>query len=237
LDLGVFRGTGHGPNIAKTDTSSLHTVAIVSGMPILDKRRRDDPRRQATERAFLDATLSSLNEGASFADLNVSRIAKRAGRTRTAFYAHFEDRRELLFALLEQAGGEALTALGPFIAGDGPVEHDEVVSSTKALLATFSRNSTLVRAVIEAAGYDDAVADYWATIVDRIIEGSEQRLRAEGLDADDARATATALVWMTERVCYQQAVRGATGLDDDAVVAAISRVWWSSLRAAREGNR
>jgi AcrR family transcriptional regulator len=206
-------------------------------MTVLDKRRRDDPRRQATERAFLDATLSLLDQGASFADLNVSRIANHADRTRTAFYAHFEDRRELLLALLEQAGGDALTALAPFIAGDVPVEQEQVVRSTRALLETFSRNATLVRAVIEAAGYDDAVANYWAAIVGRIIEGSEQQLRAEGLDADDARATATALVWMTERLCYQQAVRGATGLDDDAAVTAISRVWWSSVCAARGHNR
>jgi TetR/AcrR family transcriptional regulator, ethionamide resistance regulator len=206
-------------------------------MAILDKRRRDDPRRQVTERAFVDATLSLLDEGASFADLNVSRVAERAGRTRTAFYAHFEDRRELLFALLEQAGGEAMSALGPFLAGDGPVEQDEVVTSTKALLETFARNATIVRAVIEAAGYDDAVAGYWAGIVERIIEGSQARLQAEGLDAEDAKATATALVWMTERLCYQQAVRGATGLNDDAAVAAISRVWWSTLATARAGAR
>lgn len=204
-------------------------------MPILDTRRRNDPRRQATERALLDATLSLLEEGVAFADLNVSRIAERAGRTRPAFYAHFEDRRELLFALLEQAGGEALTALGPFIAAAGPAEQDEVVASTTALLASFGRNATLVRAVIEAAGYDDAVAAYWAAIIDPIIDGSAKRLRAEGLNADDAHATATALVWMTERLCYQQAVRGATGFGDDAAVAAISRVWWSTLTTARAG--
>lgn len=206
-------------------------------MSVLDKRSRDDPRRQATERAFLDATLDLLHEGASFADLNVSRIAERAGRTRTAFYAHFDDRRDLLVALLDDAGGEALTALGPFLAADGPVEYDDVVTSTRSLLATFSSNATLLRAVIEAAGYDDAIATYWAGIVDRIIEGSQGRLRAEGATPDDARATATALVWMTERLCYQQAVRGATGLDDDAAVAAISRVWWSSLRTARGDAR
>lgn len=202
-------------------------------MPVLDKRRRNDPRREATERALLDAALSLLDEGVAFADLNVKRITERAGRTRPAFYAHFEDRRELLFALLDQAGGEALSALGPFMAGDGPVKEEEVVTSVRALLAAFAQNATLVRAVIEAAGYDDAVAAYWASILDRIIEGSEQRLRAEGLAARDAHATATALVWMTERLCYQQAARHATDLDDDDAVAAISRVWWSTLRGAR----
>jgi hypothetical protein len=85
--------------------------------------------------------------------------------------------------------------------------------------------------------YDDAVAAYWASIVEDVIAGAEQRLQAEGLAADDAHATATALVWMTERLCYQHAVRGATDLDDGAVVTAISRVWWDSLRTARKDAR
>lgn len=206
-------------------------------MSVLDKRSRDDPRREATEAAFVDATRSLLEEGACFADLNVSRIAERAGRTRTAFYAHFDDRRQLLFALLDGAGVEALSALGAFFAADGPLERDDVVSSTTALLNSFARNSTLVGAVIEAAGYDDTVATYWAGIVGQIIAGSEQRLRAEGLGADEAKGAATALVWMTERVCFQQAVRGATGLDDHAAVAAISQVWWNTLTAARTVTR
>lgn len=203
-------------------------------VPGLDKRRRNDPRREATERALLDAALALLDEGVAFADLNVKRITERAGRTRPAFYAHFEDRRELLFALLEPAGGDALNALGPFIAGQGPATEIEVETSIRALLAAFAQNATLVRAVIEAAGYDDAVAAYWASIIDQIIHSAEQRLKAEGLAVNDAHATATALVWMTERLCYQQAVRHATGLDDDAAVTAISRVWWSTLRTARE---
>ncbi|WP_354698001.1 TetR/AcrR family transcriptional regulator [Paraconexibacter sp. AEG42_29] len=202
-------------------------------MPVLDKRRRNDPRREATERALLDAALALLDEGVAFADLNVKRITERAGRTRPAFYAHFEDRRELLFALLEQAGGQALNALGPFIAGAGRATEPEVVTSTRALLDSFAQNATLVRAVTEAAGYDDAVAAYWASIVDQIIGGAEQRLQAEGLTVHDAHATATALVWMTERLCYQQTVRRATDLTDDAAVAAISRVWWSTLCMAR----
>jgi AcrR family transcriptional regulator len=206
-------------------------------VPILDKRRRNDPRREATERALLDAALALLDEGVAFADLNVKRITERAGRKRPAFYAHFEDRRQLLFALLEQAGGEALSALGPFIAGEGPATEDEVVASTRALLSAFGQNATIVRAVVEAAGYDDAVATFWASIVDQIIAGSEQRLIVAGLGAEDAHATATALVWMTERLCYQQAVRGATDLDDETAVAAIGRVWWSCLRSAGSDGR
>src|SRR3954469_133706 len=112
-------------------------------------RLSDDPG--ATEHAFLRATESLLAEGSSFADLNVRRVAERAGRTRTAFYAHFEDRRELLLALLDEAAGEGLAAIGPFLAGDGPLERDELSTSIRGLLVTFRRYAVLVRAVVEAA--------------------------------------------------------------------------------------
>lgn len=203
-------------------------------MAVLDKRTRDDPRRRATELAFLRATEALLDEGASFADLNVSRIAERAGRTRTAFYAHFEDRRELLLALVEEAGGEALTALGPFLAVDGSSDRDDVRRSVARLLATFREHATLLRAVIEAAGYDDGIATYWDGVLGRFVDVLRERLRANGLGEAEVAGIATALTWMTERTCYQQAVRGGTGLDDQAAVAGISEVWWSVLSTARE---
>ena len=206
-------------------------------MSVLDKRRRDDPRRETTVAAFVQAARSLLDEGASFADLNVSRIAERAGRTRTAFYAYFDDRRDLLFALLDGAGDDAMTSRDVLRRRRAAGARLCLTTSTRGLLDAFRRHATIARAVIEAAGYDEAVASYWDTLVERIIRGSEQRLRAEGLNNADARATATALVWMTERVCYQQAVRGATDIDDDQAVAALSRIWWNTLSAARAGAR
>lgn len=205
-------------------------------MSVLDKRTRDDPRRQATERAFIEATRALLDEGASFADLNVSRIAERAGRTRTAFYAHFEDRRELLLSLLRDAGGDAIASLGPFLAGRGRISRAEVVASTQALLGSFREHATLVRAVIEAAGYDDQIAVQWSAIIKRIIDGATGRLQTAGLTPATAAAAATSLVWMTERTCYQQAVRNDTDLDDEQIVAGISDIWWNTIRAASRSS-
>lgn len=199
---------------------------------VLDKRTRDDPRRQATERAFLDATKGLLDDGAPFAELTVSRIAERAGRTRSAFYVHFEDRRQLLLALLRDAGVVAIDSLGPFLVGDGPIGRDEVESATRALLGTFREHATLVRAVVEATGYDEQIADQWSAIIKRIIDGSATRLSDAGITVDVAAQAATALVWMTERTCYQQAVRGDTELDDAQVATGLSNVWWSFILTA-----
>lgn len=206
-------------------------------MSVLNKRRRDDPRKQATVLAFLHATEELLEDGASFADLNVSRIAERAGRTRTAFYAHFEDRRELLLSLFEEVGGEALTAVRPFQEAEGTSIHEEITRSVAGLFGSFREHSTLLRAVVEAAGYDEGISALWGQIVGRFIESAQKRLLAEGIDDERAGATATALVWMTERTCYQQAVRGGTGLKDDAAIAAVCLVWSSVLDGLGIGGR
>lgn len=198
-------------------------------MAILDKRTRDDPRRAATERAFLDATRALLEDGASYADLSVARIAERAGRPRTAFYAHFDDRRALLLALLRDAGGQAITALSPFLAGDGPIAFAELQAANRGLLTEFAADASLIRAVTEAAGYDEQIARLWDEIVGRIIDATRHRLEAHGRKAQDARALATALVWMTERTCFQQVVQKSTALTDDETLAALDQVWWNAI--------
>jgi AcrR family transcriptional regulator len=153
--------------------------------------------------------------------------------SRETIYAHFEDRRELLLALLDEAGEEALSAIDPFLAGEGPVEREELAASVRGLLQSFRRQGVLVRAVVEAAGYDDEIGAYWDGIVGRFAEAARHRLRDEGLSEDEALATATALVWMNERICYRQVVRDETGLDDAAAVGALCDVWWSVLQSAR----
>lgn len=196
-------------------------------MALLEKRTRDDPRRRETELAFLRATEELLDEGASFADLNVSRIAERAGRTRTAFYAHFDDRRDLLIRLVEEFGAELYGTTGEF--WEGPTDREAVRVAVTAVLAVFRAHATLLRALVEASGYDPEVAAFWNEgVVGRFLAAAEDRLRREGRPPQEAKATALALVWMTERTGYQQVV-GDTGLPDRAVIAALADTWDRAL--------
>src|ERR671931_1011391 len=58
-------------------------------------------KRAAIQAAVLTATEGLLAEGLSYTDLNIERIATRAGISRTAFYFYFRDKRELLLRLTE----------------------------------------------------------------------------------------------------------------------------------------
>src|ERR671925_519650 len=63
-------------------------------------------RRKAVETGVLEATEALLAEGASYAELRIEQIARRAGISRTAFYFYFRDKRELLMRLTEDVTDE-----------------------------------------------------------------------------------------------------------------------------------
>jgi AcrR family transcriptional regulator len=197
-------------------------------MALLSKQQRSDPRGRETEEVFLKATRELLEEGASFAELNVSRIAEKAGRTRTSFYAYFPDRRELLARLTGELADQLFASAEGFFAG--ATEPPEIRRTLAEILSAFNAHSTLVRAVVEASGYDDDVAAYWRGVIDRFIDRAQQRIQeTRGLAPAEARAVAFGLVWMIERSFYQQAVRG-TELTDDVVLDALTDLWWRGLQ-------
>src|SRR3954470_17603990 len=63
-------------------------------------------KRAAVQAGVLAATDALLREGVSYTDLNIERIATRAGISRTAFYFYFRDKRELLLRLTENVTDE-----------------------------------------------------------------------------------------------------------------------------------
>src|SRR5687768_18516142 len=80
---------------------------------------RQSEKRAAIEASVLRATEELLSEGASFADLNIERIATRAGISRTAFYFYFRDKRELLVRLTADVNGQLMDAAAAWWSGDG----------------------------------------------------------------------------------------------------------------------
>ncbi len=197
-------------------------------MGLQSKQQRIDPRGRETEEVFLTATRQLLEEGASFAELNVSRIAERAGRTRTSFYAYFDDRRDLLERLTEQLAAALLASAERFFSG--PVAPAEVRRTLQEILGMFQSQPTLVRAVVEASGYDEKVAAFWREIIERFIAAAQLYLQqTRGMAADQARATAFGLVWMIERSCYQHVVRGSE-MSDELVLDALTDIWWRALQ-------
>ena len=70
-------------------------------------------RRDQIERRLLDATERLMNDGASFTELSVDRLATEAGISRASFYIYFEDKGYLLRRLATQVFDDLIRAAQP----------------------------------------------------------------------------------------------------------------------------
>ena len=200
-------------------------------MAVLSRRQDTAAQRSAAEADFTRATADLLAQGESYADLSIERIAAAAGRTRTAFYFYFRDKRELLMRATEAVAEPLYAEADGWWSGRrGPGDLEDAIRS---VLGIYRDHGPLLRAIVEAATYDQEIGRFWDEVIGPFIVATERRLQADGgLEREDAHARAFVLVWATERVCYQHVAR-AGRLDDARVVRALVEVWRRSVDAGR----
>lgn len=192
-------------------------------------------KRAAVERGVLEATEALLDEGASFAELGIERIATRAGISRTAFYFYFRDKRELLMRLTAGVAEELFAEAERWWAGDGEGEA-ELRAAIAKVVGIYRRHPALLRAVVEAAAYDEEAASFWRALVGRFVDSTQARIEREQAagradPAVPAKATAFALAWMTERSAYERLVQ-SEAIDEQEFVDALLRIWLSAVYGA-----
>jgi len=195
-------------------------------VPVLSRHTGPGGQRQAVEESFLRATESLLAEGHSYADLGIGQISERAGKTRTAFYAYYRDKRELLMRVTAQVAAALYDEADRWWSGEG--DRSDLHVALTNIIATYREHAPLLRAVVEASSYDEEIGGFWRDLVGRFIEATERRVAADGVEPPMAHGIAFSLVWMTERTCYQQVVRGGR-LDDAALVDALVEVWQRAI--------
>ena len=180
---------------------------------------------------MLAATEELLAEGASYADLNIERIATRAGISRTAFYFYFRDKRELLTRLTADVADLLYQQAEIWFSGDGDPE-DEFREALTNIAALYDEHGVLLRAIVEVSTYDDEVAVFWRAMLGRFVDASRERIAAEQAagrsSGIDPGATAFALCWMAERVLYQELVQGAP-IPRENLVDALVRIWLRTI--------
>jgi TetR/AcrR family transcriptional regulator, ethionamide resistance regulator len=184
---------------------------------------RPSEKRAAIEAGVLSATEALLEEGASFAELGIERIATRAGISRTAFYFYFRDKRELLVRLTEEVNAELLAAAETWWSGSADLR-----TALRTIAELYREHGALLRAVVEVSTYDEEVATFWRGLVGRFADATRERIEAD--TGGDAGATAFALVWMVERSFYQQLVQREP-VDMDELVDAMATIFERTVAA------
>jgi TetR/AcrR family transcriptional regulator, ethionamide resistance regulator len=200
-------------------------------MPERFSQAPSTPKRAAIQTAVLRATEELLGEGATYADLNIERIATRAGISRTAFYFYFADKRELLMRLSEEVTDELYAQADIWYSGSGDPEA-EIREALANIAQLYQLHGPLLRAIVEVSTYDEEVAAAWRSLVGRFITATEARIESEqaaGRSSGMApAATAFALVWMAERVLYEELVQDAPISREDLVDGLVG-IWMRAI--------
>ncbi|ADB53040.1 TetR/AcrR family transcriptional regulator [Conexibacter woesei] len=192
-------------------------------------------KRAAIEASVVEATETLLEEGASYSELGIERIATRAGISRTAFYFYFRDKRELLMRVTAGVADELFAEAERWWAGEGE-GRAELEAAIAKIVDIYRRHPALLRAVVETAAYDEEAARFWRELVGRFVDATHARIAREQeagkVDATlPARETAFALVWMTERSAYERLVQEVP-LEEGAFIEALLRIWLAAVYGA-----
>ena len=185
------------------------------------------PKRAAVQATVLAATEELLSEGASYADLNIERIANRAGISRTAFYFYFRDKRDLLTQLTADVAELLYQQAEIWFSGEGDPDA-EIREALTNIAALYDEHGVLLRAIVEVATNDEQVAQAWHGLLGRFVDATRRRIEAEQAAgravAQHAHAPAFALCWMTERTMYQHLVQAEPFSPGDLVDALVG-IW------------
>jgi AcrR family transcriptional regulator len=196
--------------------------------PRVETKRRRRSREEA-EREILEAAAALLRER-PLHEVSVSAIMERTTLSRKSFYVYFRDRYELLTRLFEPVRRELDEANALFLA---PPEGDLVSGARAAheVVARFhaGRDGALVRALHEAAAYDEEAARVWREFNEPVIAAFTDQIRreiaagrvAEGIDVEP---TVRALVGMNLYAYFDQVV-GKPAADVEAVAATLFTIW------------
>lgn len=195
-------------------------------MGTISQRDESDQQRSEVEDSFILATEQLLAEGSPFADLTVGRIAEHAGRTRTAFYFYFRDKRDLLAAIMRRVANLLFDEADVWWSGTGDSQDLRVAMSN--VVRIYVEHGPVMGAVVEASTYDGEIRRLWHELINRFITATQDRIVADGGTPEAAHTRAYLLVWMIERVCYLHVIE-PDDMSADQIVEGLYEVWTNAI--------
>jgi AcrR family transcriptional regulator len=191
-------------------------------------RRRRTP--ESAEREILAAAEAFLRER-PFRDLTVDEVMARTTLSRPSFYVYFRDRHHLAMRLVEGIGAELFEMSDRWLEGTGD-PRDDVRAAIEGIVAVYAEHGLVLGAIADAAGHDSDVEATYRGLIVRFVDASmvriEQDIARGRIDKLDARETARALVWMSERY-LNEALGRLPRASADIVVETLWMVWVRTL--------
>ena len=167
----------------------------------------------------------------AFRDLTVGELMAQTTLSRPAFYQYFHDLHDLLVSLFDEIEAGMRELANPWIAGEGePIA--ALRASLRGVIESVAEHGTVIRAVYEAAPFDERLEAAWSGFMGRWDDVVTARIEADqraGLIRPmDARRAANALNAMDATVIIAEFGRYPQG-DSEAVLDALHAVWVGAL--------
>jgi AcrR family transcriptional regulator len=200
---------------------------VISGKAPRDERRPD------VERRLFGAVSKLYADGTPFAEVSISQLVREAGLGRATFYLYFPDRSAFVLRLIDYTR-ERLARPVSVLWGAALEDRETLEAAMLEFVTTFSSEYPLAAAVVDAASNDPAAKAKLDEGMQLFISESAKVLKKaqkSGLIRADLPAyeSASALVWMTERSCYQLArVTDRAALK--RLAHTLSMIAWHGLR-------
>ncbi|NEK86834.1 TetR/AcrR family transcriptional regulator [Blastococcus saxobsidens] len=213
-------------------------------MPATDQEQIPVTERGRRTRAALLQAGRELFEERGFADVRIDSVVERAGVSHGTFYTWFDSKESLLRAIVAAVVDDVFTAttVGSRLPPDAP--YARIEAANRLYLTAFTRHARILRVLDSLADTREEFrrlrVDVREAFVRRGTEGLE-RLQELGLADRDLppRATVSALGAMVESFA-QLWQDPAEGLDEDAAVEILTRLWAGAIglpRSAWESYR
>jgi TetR/AcrR family transcriptional regulator, ethionamide resistance regulator len=202
------------------------------------KNQGDRAARRAEVHARMVAAMERLlEEGGSFTELSVERLAEEAGISRSTFYTYFEDKGHLLREITAEIIGQLGGIAREWWERAEDVERDELKAIVLRLFQHYRQHYTLLAAVADTSIHDPAVRETYEGMADLFISELTtmiaRRQKAGSISADvPAKQVAQFLVWMHERTAYHEA-RVATPKRIERLAEANTLIVWNVIYPGR----
>lgn len=188
---------------------------------------------ERTEEAFLRAAREVFARD-GYLNSKISDIAKAAGRSPGSFYTYFDNKAELLDALLDEFSRD-VTEASLQSSSDDPYE--SIHGAVAAYWTNFKAHLPEMIGIFQLSMTDRAYAKRWRSIRALGIQGVLSQLKRAQRDGHlqgaDLPTMASAIMSMLESFTWTWlAGIGDSGVpepDDEAAIAALTAVWYGAV--------
>ena len=156
-------------------------------------------------------------------------IAEAAGVTKPVVYQHFESKRELYLALLDEVGNRLLTAISKATAGATSGKHQTELGFQAYFRWVADDHDAFLLLFGSGARRDEEFNDAVKKVTAQVAEAIKPLIAAD-IDAEHQRTLAHGLVGLSEGVS-RRLVDNGTDFDPDLLARQVSDLAWAGLRA------